>query len=157
MDKYRSRLYYERNLPHYHPPGAILFVTFRLAGSIPVDLLDDLNLKMQATRLRLDEQREALKLPPMVLAPSVRNGVEHVSLAKYMHSLKGYTGKMANKILGRNGDFWQHESYDHVVWDQAELRRIVEYVLENPVKAGLVLDQGDWKWSFFNGDWDKED
>jgi len=83
--------------------------------------------------------------------------VEHVSLAKYMHSLKGYTGKMANKILGRNGDFWQHESYDHVVWDQAELRRIVEYVLENPVKAGLVLDQGDWKWSFFNGDWDKED
>jgi putative transposase len=24
-----------RKLPHIHPPGAILFVTFRLAGSIP--------------------------------------------------------------------------------------------------------------------------
>jgi len=25
----------ERNLPHFHSPGATLFVTFRLAGTIP--------------------------------------------------------------------------------------------------------------------------
>ena len=29
------KLHYRRNLPHLQPPGATLFVTFRLAGSIP--------------------------------------------------------------------------------------------------------------------------
>lgn len=32
-------LYYRRNLPHYQPAEATFFVTFRLAGSIPVDKL----------------------------------------------------------------------------------------------------------------------
>src|SRR5215471_15081151 len=27
---------YRRNLPHWHPPGAVVFVTWRLAGSLPV-------------------------------------------------------------------------------------------------------------------------
>jgi REP-associated tyrosine transposase len=27
--------YYERNLPHWHPPGKTLFVTWRLYGSLP--------------------------------------------------------------------------------------------------------------------------
>jgi len=29
----------ERNLPHFHPPDATLFVTFRLAGSVPKPVL----------------------------------------------------------------------------------------------------------------------
>lgn len=28
-----------RNLPHIHPPGATLFVTFRLAGTVPQAVL----------------------------------------------------------------------------------------------------------------------
>jgi putative transposase len=35
-----------------------------------------------------------------------------------------------------------------VVRDEAELGRIVRYVLGNPVKAGLVQDWHDWEWSF---------
>src|SRR5258708_6296357 len=29
----------ERNLPHFHPPSATLFVTFRLAGTVPKSVL----------------------------------------------------------------------------------------------------------------------
>jgi len=29
------KIYYERNLPHWHPPGAELFLTWRLYGSLP--------------------------------------------------------------------------------------------------------------------------
>ncbi|HSE36931.1 MAG TPA: hypothetical protein VLG74_06475 [Blastocatellia bacterium] len=28
-----------RRLPHFHPPDAILFVTFRLAGTVPKSVL----------------------------------------------------------------------------------------------------------------------
>ena len=59
-------------------------------------------------------------------------------LSKIMQSLKGNTARQANLLLGRTGDFWQHESYDHVVRDAVELKRIVNYVLANPSRAGLA-------------------
>ncbi len=62
--------------------------------------------------------------------------------------LKGSTARECNKLLKRTGAFWQHESYDHVVRNEDELRRIVEYVLNNPVKAGLVEVEEDWMWSY---------
>ena len=48
---------------------------------------------------------------------------------------------------GKEG-FWDAESYDHFVRDDAELARIINYVLNNPVQAGLVKDWRDWKWSW---------
>jgi putative DNA methylase len=68
-------------------------------------------------------------------------------LSKIMHSLKSYTAHEANKILERTGAFWQHESYDHWVRDDEELERIVAYIANNPVKAGLVTRPEDWYWS----------
>jgi hypothetical protein len=37
------------------------------------------------------------------------------SLASIMQSLKGYTSFKSNKLLGRKGEFWAHESYDHYI------------------------------------------
>src|ERR1700746_1310202 len=31
----RIMTYYQRRLPHWHPPGANLFITWRLYGSLP--------------------------------------------------------------------------------------------------------------------------
>ena len=36
---YPTMTYYERNLPHWHPPGRAVFVTWRLAGTLPQALL----------------------------------------------------------------------------------------------------------------------
>jgi len=71
------------------------------------------------------------------------------SIAKIMHSLKRYTGREANLILGRTGEqFWQNESYDHVVRDDKEFERIIWYILNNPVKAGLADSWDKWEWSY---------
>lgn len=70
------------------------------------------------------------------------------SLTEILQSLKRFTARQSNLILGRSGAFWQDESYDHIVRDQAELERIIKYVLNNPVKAGLVDDWTKWKWSY---------
>jgi len=69
-------------------------------------------------------------------------------LSTITQSLKGYTAHECNRLLGRHGQFWEHESYDHYVRDAAEFDRIVNYVLNNPVKAGLVADQNDWPWGY---------
>jgi len=67
-----------------------------------------------------------------------------------MKSLKGFTAREANKALHRQGAFWETESYDHWVRDDAELDRIVTYVLNNPVKAGFVRHWQDWPHSYWN-------
>lgn len=67
-----------------------------------------------------------------------------------MHSFKSFTSKKANELLDRSGQFWQHESYDRVVRDSEELNRVIDYILNNPVKAGLCNDWQSWKHSFVN-------
>jgi len=69
-------------------------------------------------------------------------------LNKLMQSLKRHTARQANLVLGRQGAFWQDESYDHVIRGNGEFERIVRYVLENPVKAGLVPEWEIWPWSY---------
>jgi len=69
------------------------------------------------------------------------------NLTEILQSRKRYTARQSNLILGRSGAFWKGESYDHVICDEAELERIVKYVINNPVKAGLVDDPTMWKWS----------
>ncbi len=209
MSQYDYKPEYERNLPHIQPPGATLFVTFRLADSIPKMVLE--RLKMEAGERealikqtavseelshlvyeerkrqfgRWDEVLDQAKYGPQWLGqPDIativmnslhfldgdmydldvfcvmpnhahvvfrplekENGTCH-ALQKIMHSLKRHTAREANKVLAREGAFWQHESYDHVVHNRREWERIVAYVLDNPVKAGLVEKWEDWPYTF---------
>lgn len=69
-------------------------------------------------------------------------------LAATMKLLKGSTAHMCNQLLKRSGQFWHHESYDHYVRNEKELRRIIKYVINNPVKAGLVTHWREWPYSF---------
>jgi putative transposase len=64
--------------------------------------------------------------------------------------IKGGSAFEANKLLNRKGVFWQPESYDHYVRDAAELSRIIDYVLQNPVKAGLVVNWQDWPGTYLS-------
>lgn len=64
-----------------------------------------------------------------------------------MHSLKTYTAWNCNQLLTRHGAFWQDESFDHCVRDEKELGRIIWYVEQNPVKAGLVAEADEWEFS----------
>jgi REP element-mobilizing transposase RayT len=63
---------------------------------------------------------------------------------RILHSFKSFTGNECNRLLGRSGKFWQDESYEHCVRNEDELLRIVEYIEQNPVKAGLVTEAALW-------------
>ncbi len=217
----------KRRLPHWQYPDATLFVTFRLADSIPKSVIrryaaakqwleaelkqlrqrgeDDATLLLidhRMTEFRREWLREFedrlhseetgptwLKQPEVaqLVADSLhyRDGKEfrldaycvmanhvHTVFAPYfsdeewqayeaaaelrdnrvlsnlMQSLKGYTAREANRLLGRSGQFWEHESYDHIVRNWGSYERIVKYVLNNPVKAGLVESWEAWPWSY---------
>jgi putative transposase len=89
-----------------------------------------------------------LRLPEREPHLPGRNEDWHCRLATVIGSLKKRTASTINIRLGRNGHLWQYETYDHLVRNAEELKRIVRYVLYNPVKAGLVKDPEAWKWNF---------
>jgi len=199
---------YRRNLPHIVPPGGTLFVTFRLAGSLPAAVMASLHAESERLQMAMEhgansperaariyeEQRrffgrwdtllassegpEWLRTPEVaelvaqnmhrfagqrydllaftimpnhvhiVLTPLPDGAGKCYPLARIMHTMKGYTAGQANRLLGRAGAFWHHESYDHLVRNPPELDRIIAYVLNNPVKAGLVTDWQAWPWTY---------
>jgi REP element-mobilizing transposase RayT len=74
--------------------------------------------------------------------------VAYKQLHEWLHSVKRYSAYKANNILRRKGPFWMHESFDYLVRNRQELGRIIEYVLDNPVKAGLCKERREWRWTY---------
>lgn len=71
-----------------------------------------------------------------------------VEPARFLQSVKGYTAREANRILQRTGEpFWQSESFDHWIRDEQEFKRVQNYVEQNPVRAGLVAQPEQYRWS----------
>lgn len=66
---------------------------------------------------------------------------------RIMHTVKRHSARRCNLRLGGTGTFWQAESFDHCVDDADELQRIITYVEQNPVQAGIVTDAGDYRFS----------
>ena len=222
----------ERHRPHIHPPGGILFVTYRLAGSIPNATVreykakkewlgnemkrvrktaqgsdepalkhwlervenfnrewfvkfEDLLHKAKSGPMWMKEERvanivaeglhkldgDAYRLDaysvmsnhvhtvfkPFLSEEELREGFDedghlifksdHPSLSRIMHSLKGSSARDCNLALSRTGQFWEHESFDHVVRN-GKFNATIKYVLNNPVKAGLVKDWREWRWNY---------
>jgi REP element-mobilizing transposase RayT len=69
-------------------------------------------------------------------------------MAAITKAIKGSTARQANLLLGRTGKyFWQDESFDHWIRDEAELAKVKQYIERNPVAAGLVREESGWPWS----------
>ncbi|HEX9745581.1 MAG TPA: transposase [bacterium] len=69
-------------------------------------------------------------------------------LSDIMHSWKSFTSKKINKILGKSGSVWQREYFDRIVRDEDDFRTKLEYIINNPAKAGL--DDWKWVWSIYD-------
>jgi putative DNA methylase len=73
--------------------------------------------------------------------------LEGIELSAMAHSIKSYTAHEANKILGRQGQFWQHEPFDRYIRDRKHFVSVIRYIENNPVKAGLCAMPQEWRFS----------
>src|SRR5205085_992554 len=70
--------------------------------------------------------------------------LEGATLTKILHSWKSFTAHQANRILERSGSFWQTEYFDHLIRDEQDMERAIEYVWKNPDEAGMK--NWPWRW-----------
>jgi REP element-mobilizing transposase RayT len=60
-------------------------------------------------------------------------------LAGVVQSVKGRAASRMNRVTGRAGSrLWQSGFHDHAVRREEDLRALARYIVENPVRAGLV-------------------
>ena len=180
--------WYSRDyLPHFDRPGVVQGITFRLADSMPAEVVadwrDELAHLAEGERKSefqrrfadyLDAGHGECLLRDERIAQVVEDALLHfdgeryqllawVVMPNHVHSLaemregwpladvvqswKGFTAHEANRVLGRNGEFWQREYHDRYIRDGEHLEFARNYIEQNPVKARLCEKAEDWQWS----------
>jgi hypothetical protein len=66
-------------------------------------------------------------------------------LSRITKGIKGASARLINDIRGVHGTLWQDESFDRIVRDQMELDEKLNYLVNNPRKAGLADDPWDYE------------
>jgi len=142
-----------RRLPHLEEPGATYLLTLSLTMPPAVDLTrkDIAPIIIDALRHRDQGQYllyDYVVMPDhvhLILKPLPDQG-RSIRLTPILHSLKAWTGKRINEVVGRRGRLWQRETYDHVIHRRGEYERWSAYVHDNPHRKGSVGDDGEWPW-----------
>jgi REP-associated tyrosine transposase len=66
------------------------------------------------------------------------------SLSRFMQAWKEWTSKRICREIGIKPPLWQSEFFDHLLRSFESYEEKTRYVLENPVRAGLVEKVEDW-------------
>jgi REP element-mobilizing transposase RayT len=164
-------------LPHFDSPETVQFVTFRLADSLPravAAALARMPDNLAETDGRLDSGLGECWLGRPAIAQVVEDAIMYFDAQRYrllawcimpnhvhvvvepiegnpigpiIRSWKSFSASQANLILGRSGAFWHRDYFDRFIRDEGHLVRTIEYVENNPVKAGLAATCLEWSWS----------
>jgi len=92
----------------------------------------------------------------LLIIPLEKEPGDVYSIADIMNLIKGRSSRYINNELKRSGKLWLREYYDHYVRDENELNNVIQYIVMNPVKAGLVNEPGLWRWTYVkdtSGSW----
>ena len=60
---------------------------------------------------------------------------------------KDYTAHKANEYLNRSGRFWMKDYFDRFIRNEEHYWNTVRYIENNPVRARLCKEHGDWPFS----------
>jgi REP element-mobilizing transposase RayT len=66
------------------------------------------------------------------------------SLSVSVNTVKSFSARKINRILGRHGSVWQRGFYDRAIRCEENLRHVARYIVSNPLRAGIVDSIGDY-------------
>jgi REP element-mobilizing transposase RayT len=81
----------------------------------------------------------------LLLQPMKDEKGEFHRLSLIMNSLKGYSSHKIKELLARELPVWQERYFDTIIRGSTHFREVIDYIIENPEKAGLVLKGTDYR------------
>jgi REP element-mobilizing transposase RayT len=148
-------MFYRRNLPHLQRDDKPHFLTFctykrRVLADWAKDIVLDCCVRADGVTVRL----YAVVVMPdhvhMLFTPLI-NPVKHetIPLARITKAIKGASSHLINRRTGIHERIWQEESFDRVTRSSENSEAKAKYILQNPVRKGLVskIEEYPWLWA----------
>jgi len=141
---------YWRKLPHYQPDNKAFFVTFATHSRwvLPEavrQIVIDTCLAGNGKKFRLYGIVVMPDHVHLVMSP-LADADGPISIAEIMQAIKGASENVINKALGRKGKVWEEESFDRAIRREERIGDKLDYILGNPVAAGLVNNPLEYRW-----------
>ena len=144
--------FYRRKLPHLQRDDKPHFLTFctHLRWILPCaarDLvlaccLHDNDLKIEVDAVVVMPDHVHIIFTPLINEATC----DFYSLSEIMDAIKGASAHKINRLLARTGRVWQTESFDRVLRSSENLGEKIQYILDNPVRAGLASTSEEYRW-----------
>jgi len=146
----KGALYSKRNLPHFERPWGKYFITF--------STLDNFILPAACRQTVLDAILHFHSSRYILFAAVVMPDHAHIliepqpkewdasgnpvfwPIGDLMHSIKSFTAKEINKLVGRTGSVWEKESFDRLIRSDSDLWEKFEYITTNPQLQELTKE-----------------
>ena len=140
------------NIRRYYVPNAIVFITQVVYQRTPIFV------SSLAVELLLEVLRNVKRIHPFTMLGYVFLP-DHFHLlirpnpptthSNVMQSLKSYFTREYKNRIGFEAPmrFWQKRYWDHVIRDEVDFQRHLDYIHFNPVKHGLVTRPEEWPYT----------
>ena len=152
-------MFYRRKLPHLQRDDKPHFLTFctyhrwvlpESARSLALDCcVDDHNRKYEL--LAAVVMPDHVHLIFISLVDQERMAVW--PLARITNAIKGASAHKINQHFHRKGHVWQTESFDHVIRSSDSLGQKIQYLLDKPVRRGLIAAWNGYPWTWHTPEW----
>lgn len=131
-----------RNLPHWQIGGSTYFITFRTAkGDLDQterQLIMDACLHWHGERWHVHLVTIMPDHVHLIVTPLRKDKETWHSLSDLLHSVKSFSANQISSHRGASGIIWQDEYFDRIIRNDDEFYEKFNYMIQNPVKAGLV-------------------
>ena len=135
---------------HYYEPGAVYHLMLKCEND--EFLLDSDNAKQEVLDTIVSYRtKHGYKIAGYCL---MGNHVHVVVVtgprstpSDIMRAWKGWSSRRLQATLGRKGGIWKDRYSDNIIMSMKELLGVLEYIHNNPVKAGIVSKATDYRWS----------
>lgn len=132
-------------------PGALHHVFLRGVDRMPI-VRDALDYQRFVEFLEGAAARTGIECHGWTVMPNHYHlivGSPEGTLSRGMHWLNSQYAQLFNRRHDRVGHLFQGRFGSRVITSDADLLGIVRYLALNPVRAGLVADPSDWRWSSY--------
>src|SRR3989442_16003825 len=89
-----------------------------------------------------------LRHQPCVVVSGSKTLTAKRGMRKVAKAIKGTSTHAIDRKLHSHEAVWQEESFDHVLRSSESLDAKIDYVLQNPVRKGLVRIASEYPWSW---------
>lgn len=150
------------NIRRYFQPGTTCFLTHVTYQRMPI-LADHFDLLWKA--IEIEHDKTDFDLTAWVALPDhihMLLDAKDSDVSSMMRRIKLRFSTNYRKRMGlHNGRVWQNRFWDHLIRDQLDCNRHIDYIHYNPVKHGCVTNPFEYKYSsigeYYESDYYQDD